>query len=451
MILLRNDLNFERYLKQQHLAHIGQLQRRNVREATVEAETQNLINNNRVLKEKLKRANDQLAFLKKETKTARDQSKKFEGDLSTRLKTLKEAERKWLADEEELRTELQRTQSDCNHLRALVVASESKELLAKQEASNANVKLEVVDELKEKIDSLEQRIRTFEARELDFEAAKDTKDDMQSQLTVLQRQLQARQTDQLHTIQTYETRITDLEAQVVALRDPTKSRDAVPGQLAPAAQFMIDQATATMKTKYSKLKRSHAELQQRYGDLENRVREFEASSPYNEFPNSPFSPSSYNTITATGMPIPQGLRPQRPSRPDSPSSSSPRTQGMSSGTIFAGSPSSFSNRMARNKVGSPNKGTGMQPGLYEEPKSAFSADTIAGAGSGKGRAARSDSGRSYARAVPLNVEKYDGRNLPDVKSPPKDKEGGDGGKKKDKDKDKAGRSAGGLFGIRGIM
>jgi solute carrier family 25 protein 16 len=48
--LLRNDLNFERYLKQQHLSHIGQLRRQQIREARVEADTQNLINENRGLK-----------------------------------------------------------------------------------------------------------------------------------------------------------------------------------------------------------------------------------------------------------------------------------------------------------------------------------------------------------------------------------------------------------------
>ncbi|KAK6593092.1 tuberous sclerosis 1 [Botrytis cinerea] len=53
IMLLKNDLNFERYLKQQHLTHIGQLRRKAIREARVEAETQNLINSNKILRAKL--------------------------------------------------------------------------------------------------------------------------------------------------------------------------------------------------------------------------------------------------------------------------------------------------------------------------------------------------------------------------------------------------------------
>ncbi|KAH7063342.1 Hamartin protein-domain-containing protein [Macrophomina phaseolina] len=41
VMLLRNDLNFERYLKQQHLSHIGQLQRKHIKERTqLQAESQ---------------------------------------------------------------------------------------------------------------------------------------------------------------------------------------------------------------------------------------------------------------------------------------------------------------------------------------------------------------------------------------------------------------------------
>lgn len=70
IMLLRNDLNFERYLKLQHLSHIGQLQRKHIREATAEADTQNLINANKTLKARLNKANELYAQLKKETSPA---------------------------------------------------------------------------------------------------------------------------------------------------------------------------------------------------------------------------------------------------------------------------------------------------------------------------------------------------------------------------------------------
>ena len=86
VMLLRNDLNFERYLKQQHMSHIGQLQRRHVKEAATEAETQNQLNTIRTLKAKLSRANELYAQLKKETATSRSQAKKWESDLTLKVR-----------------------------------------------------------------------------------------------------------------------------------------------------------------------------------------------------------------------------------------------------------------------------------------------------------------------------------------------------------------------------
>lgn len=49
VLVLENDLSFERYVKQ-HMAHIGELRRRQVAEVATEAETQNLVMLNRSLK-----------------------------------------------------------------------------------------------------------------------------------------------------------------------------------------------------------------------------------------------------------------------------------------------------------------------------------------------------------------------------------------------------------------
>jgi hypothetical protein len=43
VLLLRNELNFELFLKQQHLQHIGRLHREHVLDSTVEAERQQLV------------------------------------------------------------------------------------------------------------------------------------------------------------------------------------------------------------------------------------------------------------------------------------------------------------------------------------------------------------------------------------------------------------------------
>ena len=91
--LLHNDLNFERYLKQQHLSHIGQLRRKQIREARVEAETQNLINTNKALKSRLEELKKSMLQMRSETEKSKSHSRKWEADLSSKLRLLREEQK----------------------------------------------------------------------------------------------------------------------------------------------------------------------------------------------------------------------------------------------------------------------------------------------------------------------------------------------------------------------
>jgi hypothetical protein len=132
IMLLRNDLNFERYLKSQHLTHIGQLQRKHIKEATAEAETQNLINTNKTLKARLAKADDMYAQLKKETLKSRNTSKKWENELNGRVRTYKDTAKTLQRDEGNLRFELQNTQADYEQLKKIVERAEADQLKARQ-------------------------------------------------------------------------------------------------------------------------------------------------------------------------------------------------------------------------------------------------------------------------------------------------------------------------------
>ena len=102
----QSRIYISQYLKSQHLTHIGQLQRKHIKEATAEADTQNLINTNRTLKSKLAKMNEQYAQLKKETLTSRSQSKKWEGELSGKVRSYRDDQKVWQGEEESLRFEL---------------------------------------------------------------------------------------------------------------------------------------------------------------------------------------------------------------------------------------------------------------------------------------------------------------------------------------------------------
>lgn len=271
--LLKNDLNFERYLKQQHLTHIGRLQRKHVREATVEAEYQNLINTNRVLKNRLAEANKAYAALKKETGTSRTQSKKYEAELTVRMRKLKEDERTQLASADSLQSTLTQARTENEALRQLIVDSEAKELQARQEVSSAMIKLEQLESLHKKLRELESRLRSYEARELDFERAADEKDRLAQQLSSAQLRLQSHDGDTNREREIQDTRIQDLEVKLVAMQNPTVG--GLEGQLSPSAQRVIDQALSVVKTKYSNLKKEHHHLHHRMVDVELRNKDLD--------------------------------------------------------------------------------------------------------------------------------------------------------------------------------
>ena len=370
VLLLRNDLNFERYLKQQHLAHIGQLQRRNIREATMEAETHNLINNTRILQDRLARLKKSHESLQKDVKKRSDLSKRLEADLTVKLKTLKEEATRWHSDEERLRTDLRKAQTDVDTLRHLVVSAESRELLSKQELSSSALQLEQLATLQTRIATLEAEIHTYAAAELSHEHTLSDLSTARASLTTTQMRLAARDNDFARSLTLHTARITDLEAQLLAAQNPTIALDGtahIPGQLAPAAQHMIDVALAGLNNKYGKLKREYARLRQHTADLEQRNREMEAEVA--NFATSPFGPSSM-IAAGQGVPIPStGPRhgqahghghngrsySHRPSRPDSSATSFfgtslGSTHGSTHGTSapsaagFATSPQSFSSR-----------------------------------------------------------------------------------------------------------
>ena len=95
IMLLRNELNFELYLKQQHLQHIGRLHRDRVLDSTVEAERQNLYNMCKVLK--LQLSQTQAAFDRQRTETANIKKKhvQWEDELNGKLKKYRNEKKDW--------------------------------------------------------------------------------------------------------------------------------------------------------------------------------------------------------------------------------------------------------------------------------------------------------------------------------------------------------------------
>ncbi|KAI9667830.1 MAG: hypothetical protein M1821_000649 [Bathelium mastoideum] len=280
VMLLRNDLNFERYLKQQHLAHIGQLQRKNIKDATAEAETQTLLNSNRTLKAKLTKANESYTALQKENVTSRNQSKKWEGELSSKLRSLRDEQKSWQTAEESLGHELQRARQDRDTLRQLLADAEARDLLAQQKLRAAEHDLAQLAALQQQAAELRAELRRAEARELAHERAQADAEILRTELDTAQLRLQSREAERARARQAYERKIAELESRVLAAEHPLPGREGGGGGSGGGGANeqsvqVLEAALQESQRKLDQLRKAHARLLHRYTELEMRVQELD--------------------------------------------------------------------------------------------------------------------------------------------------------------------------------
>ncbi|KAH7116048.1 Hamartin protein-domain-containing protein [Dendryphion nanum] len=274
IMLLRNDLNFERYLKQQHMSHIGQLQRRHIKEATAEAETQNLINTNRTLKARLAKANEMYAQLKKETLTNRSQSKKWEGELSTKVRSYRDEQKSWQGDEDKLRFELKRTQQDYENLKKICEKAEAEQLKAQQRTRALEFELEDYGNVRRELEAVQDKVMSFEDQGKELNALIHERNQLRNDLEVANMRLNSRELERERSIKAYERRILELETRLQAA-EKSLGKPGQPGQLSSSVQQMIDSALAAKDAKLQQMKKVHHRLLEQYTELQMKCHELE--------------------------------------------------------------------------------------------------------------------------------------------------------------------------------
>jgi hypothetical protein len=271
IMLLRNDLNFERYLKLQHLTHIGQLQRKYIKEATAEAETQNLLNTNKTLKARLTKANELYAQLKKETLTSRSQSKKWEGELSSKVRSYREDQKVWHSEEDSLRFDLRKTQSDYENLKKIVVRAEAEQLKAQQRTRALEFELEDYGNVRRELETVQEKVMMFEDQSRELNSLIQERNELRNDLEIANMRLNSREAERERSMKAYERRIMELESRLQsAEKNPSK-----PGQLSSSVQQMLDSALAANNAKLQQLKKTHYRLLDQYTELQMKHHDLE--------------------------------------------------------------------------------------------------------------------------------------------------------------------------------
>lgn len=104
-LLLRNELNFELYLKEQHLRHIGRLHREKVTDTALEAERQNLYHTVRTLRTSNEAQHAELERCRAEASATKARHVQWEADLNNKLKAYREERKAWTSEARQLKAQ----------------------------------------------------------------------------------------------------------------------------------------------------------------------------------------------------------------------------------------------------------------------------------------------------------------------------------------------------------
>jgi hypothetical protein len=262
---LINDLQYERFIKEQHMIHMGELRRRQIRVSATEAETQNLVMANRSLKQRLDEAKRGEAQIKKEFDHRRNMTKKWETDLSNKLRGLREEQKKWDVEGNDLGQQLKKAQEECENLRRLVEEAEYKRLQSEQNLEAVDISTAMIERLKSEITRLSASERELQGKETKMEiamqeaaVAEDRAQQVEQETAALKEQL--RETDG-H----YQAQINELKAQLAkAHQESTKK----PSSDAAAA---YQSALSSARAKNTALQRQYDTLTKKYTALESTL------------------------------------------------------------------------------------------------------------------------------------------------------------------------------------
>lgn len=280
VLLLQNDLAFERYLKQQHMAHMAELRRRQMKEAASEAELQNLIIANRNLKKSSEEAKKAEIQVRRESEKSRTMAKKWEADLSAKLKTLREEAKRTKSTMEELERDLASARAECDQLKALVREYEVRELGWKQSSESHELDKTEIDRLKAEVARLTLVERDFQGKETEMKRAVETASNAEGQVEILNQKLAAQDRSLDQVKQLYESQIVVLKSRLVELREGRLGADkAVISPSSAVINSAVESVLAASRAKLAELQKQHNLLNRKYTTLQSSLLDMQCDAP----------------------------------------------------------------------------------------------------------------------------------------------------------------------------
>jgi hypothetical protein len=261
LTLLRSELNFERWQKTQYSEHIGQIMRRNLKDATAEAETYNLINANRQLKQQVEQMRKAQEATSKDSALTRKQANSLETDLMDRFNKFKQEQETWRADSDELR----QLRAEVSQYQELLVATEARELNKSRQLQLAQQDLEQLQKVQTQLQQIKEKLHEYEYREFEFVTAKRHNEILQAEKERLQMQIQRHEDEQTRLRRAFASRVTELETQIGVGDGRSRTSESTSG---PDVQAIVQQAVFDSQSKLTQLKKAYSRLLEKHTDLE---------------------------------------------------------------------------------------------------------------------------------------------------------------------------------------
>ena len=299
-LMLQNDLAFERYQKQQHIAHIGELRRKQVTEAATEAETQNLIIMNRNLKNRFEEAKKAEMQVRKESEKSRALAKKWEADLAAKLKNLRDQSKETNNELQRVNRELQDARHECDKLRKLVCIGEVKELNWKQDQQSVEIQGQQVERLKAENSRLAIAERDSQANEQERLRALNSAEEAESKVQALNARLASHETELKRARKLFEAQIRELHRQLAEAHDKeTKPKTPTKSQL-DTLMAGSRAKQADMQKQYDSLMRKYVALQSSLLDMASGATPEQIKNEATTLPMGDYSAKSGNQNQAKG-------------------------------------------------------------------------------------------------------------------------------------------------------
>ncbi|TKA52819.1 hypothetical protein B0A53_04515 [Rhodotorula sp. CCFEE 5036] len=262
LVVLQGEVNFQNYLKQLHLQHMGTLHREKVLESGAEAERQSSFRTIRTLRAQLRATQNALDQVRSEQAATKANWTSHIADLRDKLAGLREQRMRWEHEERVLRAELDDWKDRCEK-KSRELEQEGAEFLdLRNQASMDAAKLAKINEYEHRIKTLTKTLAVCDADLVKFVEQRKEMNLLVSEYKrseYLRDAVEDESRKLKAALRTMDDELADLRRQATQSAPPRSA----PGTPVPVPKDEISR----MRAELSRLRDRNAELEERLADV----------------------------------------------------------------------------------------------------------------------------------------------------------------------------------------